>query len=234
VKAIEAAARASGTPVDTLRAYARHITKRHEAAKKPAATVALRERRTPGLEEGFKRLGMSAEAAGAAARGRDGRSSKTGGLIEEGQRLGLVPAAARAFARGRGIQEAATKHEDPDGGFKGGEFPPADYAYVPDREDPSTWALLLTLVPGGMPDPDSVKAAVQAIDPTNPVADNPVPDDALPDVKAALANAWTKAGLPADSLPEVLATEALRRAFMRAGLSEEAAAIAARGRDRRR
>lgn len=208
MNAIEAAARASGTPVETMRAFARTLTKRHaEAAKKPATTVALRER------------GGAVKPAG-----------ESSSLVAEFRRGGLSTESAKVAARGRsGLREVVTKTEPAVGSFKGGDFPASDYAYVPDAADPAGWALLLTLVPGGTPDPDAVKGAVAAIDPANP-ADNPVPEADLPDVKAALAKAWAKAGLPADQVPAVLTTEALRAEFRRGGLSESAAKIAASGR----
>jgi hypothetical protein len=188
--------------------------------------------RTPELEAAFRRRGLTAESARIAARGRSG-AQKPSSLLESFRRRGLSERAARVAAAGRrGVLEAVTKHEDPAGDFKGGDFPASDYAYVGDAADPETWALVLTVTPGGTPDPDYVKAAVQAITPGNPTP-NPVPDSALPDVKAALAKAWTKAGLAADSLPEILTTEALRRSFRRLGLSETAATVAASGRGRR-
>lgn len=196
-------------------------------AVKPATKA---EDLTPQLEAAFRAGGMSEAEAKIAARARARPPAQT--LFEAAIEGGMSKAQAATFARGRsGIHEAVTKTEPASGGFKGGDFPPADYAYVGDREDPETWALLLTLVPGGMPDPDSVKAAAHAIDPANP-APNPVPPDAIADVKAALVNAWTKAGLPADEMPAILTTEALMRAFVAGGLSERAARIAATGRGR--
>jgi hypothetical protein len=210
MRAIEAAARASGTPIDVMRAFTRTLIKRHEAAKKPATTVALREQRrkaedlTPQLEAEFKRGGMSADRARIAAAGR------------------------------RGLREVVTKHEPAVGDFKGGDFPASDYAYAPDKQDPSTWQLQLTVLPGGQLDPDSVRAAVQAIDPANP-ADNPVPEDELPAVIAKLARCWTGSGLPAEEMPAILTAESLRAEFRRGGVTSTTALSAAvRGRQARR
>ncbi len=184
------------------------------------------------LAEAFRSMGHSEASALVAARGRGARPNATG-LVEAGRNLGLPPAQANTFARGRGgIREAVTKTEPASGDFKGGDFGKADYAFTP-SDEPADWALLLTLSPGGTPDPDLVRGAVAAIDAENPV-DNPVPEEALPAVKATLAAAWTKAGLTVDEMPAVLTAESLRDAFRRLRMSDRAAAVAAEGRGRRR
>ncbi len=205
-----------------------------EQRERPRRVEALREDRpsngvTPQLEESFVRSGMQPAKAKIAAAGRHSRSVP-GTLLQAGQRLGLVPAAALTFARGRFL-EALTKKEPAGGTWPGGNFPATDYAYVGDAEDPETWELLLTFTPGGEMAPKAVRSAVLAIDPSTQ-SPNPVPEDALPDVKTKLAKAWAKA-IPDEELPAVLSQEALRRAFRGIGLSESSAAIAARGRERR-
>jgi hypothetical protein len=196
------------------------LVEKHKAAEAPK----FQESADAKLETGFKRLhrpGSSAPwsdaQALAAARGRDALPA-TRSLFEAGQRLGLSPASARTFARGRsGISEAATRTEPAAGQFKGGSFPASDYAYVPDANDPETWALLLTVVPGADPDPQSVRAAVQAVDATTPASPNPVPEADLPAVVKKLAKAWKDAGLPVDEMPAILADEALMAGFRRLG-----------------
>jgi hypothetical protein len=44
-------------------------------------------------------------------------------------------------------------------------YPAGDYAYVPNKEKPSTWKLRLTATPGGGPDPHIVGAAIAALGP---------------------------------------------------------------------
>jgi hypothetical protein len=226
--------------VDAFRAWEAAFLRGAKAALKPVSTsrpttsstgtIALRERQAPKLEEGFKRLGMSAESAGVAARARGARSSKVGSLLHEGQRLGLVPAAARTFARGRGLREAVTD---------GSGFKASDYAYAPDAEDPTSWKLLLVKNPGdgatGAYDPDLVRAAATALatpDWGGPVFEIPSAD--LPAVKQTIRGAWIQAGLPIAEIPPALDEAALHGAFRKLGMSEAAAAVAARGRDRRR
>ncbi len=199
----------------------------------PVAAAAVTDAK---LEAGFKRLGLSVTEAKIAAQGRDHAPSTTS-LFAAARRLGHSPASARIFAAGRsGILEAATKTEVPAGQFKGGEFPASDYAYVPDSADPSGWELLLTVTPGGTPDPDSVKAAVLAIDSTSrAVLTVTIPEDKMAAVVANLAKAWRASGLPVDEMPEVLTAESLRAGFARLGISSAVGLRAAvRGRPGRR
>ncbi len=184
------------------------------------------------IEAGARARGITAQAAGAAARGRHPHNA--GGLVEAGLALGLMPAAARTFARGRyGIREAAvTKHEDPAGAFKGGDFGKADYGFSP-TDDPESWDLLLTLTPGGDPDPASVRAAVAAIDPANAAVPTvTIPQDQMATVVAKLSKAWKAAGL--GELPALLADEGLMASFRQLGHTSVAGLrAAARGRSRR-
>lgn len=200
---------------------------------KPKAAAAKVADLTPQLESVFaKSFGVSESAAKVMARGRGGRPVGAGSLAEAGrEHLGFSAAKAKRFAEGRhGLAEAVTKAEPAAGQFKGGNFPASDYGFVPDASDPeSGWALLLTLTPGGDPDPASVRAAVAAIDTSNlAVPTVVIPEDQMPGTLAKLATAWKKC-LPADELPGILTQESLRRVF--AGwMSERAATAAARGR----
>jgi hypothetical protein len=197
--------------VDTMRAYVRELHLRHtESTRKHPATVALREHRkgaelpppnvTKALGEVFRNMGLDTRAARIAAAGR------------------------------RGIYETVTKHEDPTGNFKGGDFPATDYAVVGDDQDPETWSLPLTLTPGGTPDPDHVRAAVLAIDPTSPQANPGITDAQMPAVIAKLTKAW-KAALPDEELPAILTAEAA--ALLRLGVPIKGLSAAMRGRNRR-
>jgi hypothetical protein len=240
VKAIEAAAKATGTPVSTMRALAQHLRQRHaEAGKKPvtasrsttvpAGTVALRERKTPKLEDGFKRLGLPTEAARAAARGRGG-VRQSGSLVEGFRRRGLSERAARVAAAGRhGVLEAVKNIAG---------LPASCFAWIPDSEDASTWQLQISrsgdIGSGWAPDEDLVRAAVAKLPGVaayDQALDIPAAD--LPGVKSILRSAWIACGADLDEMPYELNQEALRQAFLGLGLSEKAAAIAARGRQGR-
>lgn len=85
------------------------------------------------------------------------------------------------------IFKAATKRED------GKDFPASDYAYVPDREAPSTWKLRLTSTPGGEPDPAIVAAAAAALGPGFRGNRVEIPADARAAVVARVRAAWRKA-----------------------------------------
>lgn len=84
-------------------------------------------------------------------------------------------------------QEYQTKTED------GRPFPPGDYAYVPDRERPSTWKLRLTSTPGGPPDPRIVGAAVAALGPGFRGQKVQIPSADLAAVKRKVRAAWRRA-----------------------------------------
>ncbi len=75
----------------------------------------------------------------------------------------------------------------------GVEFPAGDFAYVPDREKPSTWKLRLTSAPGGSPDSHIVGAAVAALGPGFRGQKVQIPADDLPAVKRKVRAAWRKA-----------------------------------------
>lgn len=86
-------------------------------------------------------------------------------------------------------------------------FPASDYAYVPEKDKPSTWKLRLTSSPGGKPDVHIVGAAVAALGPGgfrgNQVE---IPAEALSGVKAKVRAAWQSANSEkgVDEMPEIL------------------------------
>lgn len=233
---VERAAAAAGLSAEQFRAVPRTSSTPRGAVREPArrgsgatssaSGVALRERASQSAEDltqqltsAFRRLGLSPESAGVAARGRAGRP-KASGLAEAG---------ARTFARGRGLREAVTD---------GSGFLAGDYAYAPDLEDPTTWKLLLVKQPGdgalGAYDNDLVRAAAAALAvPDYGVDQVVVPKTDLAAVKQTVRGAWIQAGLPQSDMPPALAEEALRHAFRRLGMSEPAATVAAEGRGRR-
>ena len=178
----------------------------------------------------FKGLGHTEAAAKIAARGRV-PVQESGSLVDAARGLGLSQSAARTFARGRsGIREAVKNVAG---------LPAQSFAWVPDPEDPTTWKMQISRSAATgtdwTPDEDLVRAAVaqlpgvatygKALD---------IPDSEIGAVKAALRAAWIACGASIDEMPAELQQEALRREFMKLGLSEQAAAIAARGRERRR
>lgn len=253
---IEAAAEARGMSVDDFRTSEfERLRRRHaEAVRRRPATggtgpVALAERRraapkaapratpvaTPAVVEAelaaaFRRGGMSAESALVAARGRFPREPSS--LYEAFRAVGMSDGAARVAARGRdGVREAVVRNV--------AGLSAACFAWVPDPESPETWQLQIARDDDSgdgawQPDEDLVRRAVamvpgiagfdQALD---------IPAGDLPTLKATLRAAWIACGAALDEMPFELNQEALRRAFMRGGLSERAAAIAARGRERR-
>ncbi len=197
-------------------------------------TVTLRGRKsapkaepdlTPQLESAFRAGGMSEAEAKIAARGRARRAAQS--LAEAAREGGMTPAAARTFARGRGLREVA---KDAAG------LPACAYAYPRDPEDPTTWRLQIAKdadQPGAF-DKELVKYAVNqlpGIAGYDKALDIPAAD--LATVKATLRSAWIACGLDVNEMPAELQAEALRREFIRGGLSEKAAAIAAAGRNRR-
>ncbi len=99
-----------------------------------------------------------------------------------------------------GVRNAATKSEG------GRPFPARDFAFVPDRNKPSTWKLRLTNIPGGSPDARIVGAAVAALGKGFRGNKVQIPSESLPAVKAKVRTAWLEAnpGKSKDDLPRVL------------------------------
>lgn len=98
------------------------------------------------------------------------------------------------------IQKSAGKVED------GKTFTAADFAYVPDPAQPSTWKLRLTSEPGANPDPGIVAAAVAALGEGFRGNKVEIPDSDRPAVLDKVKQAWLNANsdkTEAD-LPEVL------------------------------
>lgn len=207
------------------------MTMRHRSAK-TTATGSARVERPMTLHEAAIALGLDRERAATFAAGRSG-TREPASLYALARERGMIATQATTFARGRaGLHEAdaPTKHEPANGSWGGGDFVRADYAYTP--SDPETWQLLITTTPGGVPDGDSVRAAVNAIDTTSSAVPTPsIPEEDMPSVLATLSKAWVAAGL--GELPPVLSAAALESAFRQLGHTSEAARIAARGRDRR-
>lgn len=99
----------------------------------------------------------------------------------------------------KGLDEILEKQE-----FKteaGKKFPASDFAYVPDRNKPSTWKLKLTSTPGGKPDSRIVGAAVAALGPRGYRGNRvQLPSAARSQVKAKVRRAWLAAN--PDKSPE--------------------------------
>jgi hypothetical protein len=180
------------------------------------------------LAGAFKRIGMDEAGAKAAASGRGVRPAPAGSLAESGKARGFSASKASAFSKGRGVSEAA---KDAAG------LGPTAYAWTPDVEDASTWRLQISrsadVGAEWKPDEDLVRAAVAQL-PGIAGYENAIdiPASDLPSVKATLRSAWIACGASIDEMPSELQQEALRRAFVRGGLSEKAAAIASRSRER--
>ncbi len=198
------------------RAAAEHITEGqfYERLLKSSGAVRLRESarapRPHELEKAFESLGHSAKGARIAAAGRSGLR-EVSLFVTPAQVSTLVSLAQVRMQQANEV----TKHEVPGGdeyviddtSFEGGDFKKGDYAYTP-SDDPDTWQLLLTMTPGGKPDPTFVRTAVMAIDPANQsVTTVAIPDDDLPGVLAKIATAW-KAAIPDEALPAILTAEA--------------------------
>jgi hypothetical protein len=115
---------------------------------------------------------------------------------EKGQGLGWI--VKTTFERD--VENAATKSEG------GRPFPARDYAYVPDRNKPSTWKLRLTNVPGGSPDARIVGQAVAALGRGFRGNKEEIPPEALPAVKAKVRRAWLEAnpGKKPEDVPRVI------------------------------
>lgn len=111
----------------------------------------------------------------------------------------------------------------------GKEFPASDYAYVPDKESPSTWKLRLTSTPGGKPDARIVGAAVAALGKGFRGNKVSIPADALAGVKAKVRAAW-KAANPdksSDELPPVLKGDNMTLEQIEKKVEEQDSVIAA-------
>jgi hypothetical protein len=176
---------------------------------------------------------LVAKAGGVVLLRESARPPRPQSLESAFERLGHSPRSARVAA---GLNEATapTKHEDPgsaldaDGKpiFAGGDFGRSDYGFTP-SDVPATWELLLTTTPGGAPDPDFVRAAVELLDPANPAPGPNITVEDLPAVLAKVAKAWQKA-IPDEQLPAILTAEAA--AFLRLGVPLRGLEAAARGR----
>ncbi len=97
-----------------------------------------------------------------------------------------------------------------DGKTQGGvRFPASDFAYVPDRSEPSTWKLRLTKTPGGKPDAGIVGAAVAALGKGFRGNRAQIPDGDRPAVIARVRAAWKQANPDkgGEELPDVLKGE---------------------------
>lgn len=91
----------------------------------------------------------------------------------------------------------------------GRQFPSSDFAFVPDRERPSTWKLRLTSTPGGDPDPRIVGAAVAALGPGFRGNRVEIPSSQRAAVVARVRRAWLRANpnRGRDDLPDVLKSQ---------------------------
>ena len=101
-------------------------------------------------------------------------------------------------------------HKAVDGKTQGGaRFPASDFAYVPDRTQPSTWRLRLTKTPGGKPDAGIVGAAVAALGKGFRGNRVQIPDADRPAVVARVRAAWKQANPDkgGEELPDVLKGE---------------------------
>jgi hypothetical protein len=198
-----------------------------------ASTVALREGRgnhedlTPELEEAFERIGLIGESAKTAARGRVPVRDPAS-LVEAFKASGMSDASARVAAQGRHSLREVVKNV--------AGLPASCFAWVQDPSEPSTWRLQISRSADSgngewVPDEDLVRAAVAQL-PGIAGYDSAleIPASDLPGVKSILRSAWIAANLPIDDMPRELNQEALRRAFLGMGLSEQAAAVAAKGR----
>lgn len=102
----------------------------------------------------------------------------------------------------KALLKIAGKTED------GKTFPVSDYAFVPDKEKPSTWKLRLTSTPGGKPDPHIVGAAVAALGAGFRGNKVQLPSDAKAGVIRRVRAAWLQANpnKGKDALPSILKT----------------------------
>lgn len=98
------------------------------------------------------------------------------------------------------LLKAVTKRE------QGKNFPASDFAFVPDRNKPSTWKLRLTESPGGKPTAAQVGRAVAALGKGFRGRKVQLPAEARSRVVAKVRAAWRKAnpGKPASEMPPVL------------------------------
>jgi hypothetical protein len=100
------------------------------------------------------------------------------------QRINVGAAVHRAYIE---RLTKATKRE------AGKDFTAEDYAYVPDREHPSTWKLRLTETPGGAPTANMVGRAIAAVTTGYRGERVAIPGKDMPKVKARLREAWREA-----------------------------------------
>lgn len=93
--------------------------------------------------------------------------------------------------------------------YGGVRYPASDFAYVPDKDEPSTWKLRLTSKPGGKPDAGIVGAAVAALGKGFRGKRVQIPDADRPAVIARVRAAWKQANPDrgGEELPDVLKGE---------------------------
>ena len=93
--------------------------------------------------------------------------------------------------------------------YGGVKYPASDFAYVPDKDKPSTWKLRLTSAPGGKPDAGIVGAAVAALGEGFRGKRVQIPDADRPAVIARVRAAWKQANPDkgGEELPDVLKGE---------------------------
>lgn len=200
------ALRSASWPIESIRLS--------KAADDLAAKIELHEKQT-------------AAASKATQPKTPSKADVTSQLEEAFRAGGMTEAQAKVAARGRRIREAVRNVAG---------LTAASFAWVADPEDPTTWKLQLQRSEDGdrwSPDEDLVRAAVAQLQNVGSYGSSlDIPAGDLPAVKAKLRSAWIACGAPVDEMPPELNEEALRRAFMASGLSEDAAAVAARGRRR--
>lgn len=106
----------------------------------------------------------------------------------------------------------------------GKKFQAGDYAYVPDKEKPSTWKLRLTDTPGGAPDTRIVGAALAALGPTGFRGQKvQIPTSDLPSVKAKILAAWKKLHPDAkpEEIPRVLKAGIINKEYRSIGILKQ-------------
>lgn len=114
------------------------------------------------------------------------------------------------WKRDTGSDDDDDLHKAVDGKTQdGARFPASDFAYVPDRKEPSTWKLRLTRTPGGKPDAGIVGAAVAALGKGFRGNRAQIPDEDRPAVVARVRAAWKQANPDkgGEELPDVLKGE---------------------------
>src|ERR1017187_8733541 len=89
--------------------------------------------------------------------------------------------------------------------YAGTTYPASDFAYVPDKDTPSSWKLRLTKTPGGAPDAGIVGAACAALGKGFRGEKVQIPAEALAAVKAKVRAAWLKCNGKGNSeMPEAI------------------------------